>query len=230
MATCLTLTYCRLNRKFGGLKAVFEPDRRIKKTNREGQQQCSQYSLNCSSVIASTVYRGSHLYMLQKTKLLGLPYTSFPTYKKVEDEIGEHIGQASKESMQQALKEELEVSPDYYTTKKWGKFKALTISVDMGWQKFASGRLYNSPSGVLHVIGARKGKLIFSFVYRNSCAKYAEVDEMVEKKEKLFEKYTEEEKLNITKKLNKNKIMLALGISTVHQKVRKLMPSCSLSS
>ena len=88
--------------------------------------------------------------MLRTTKLLALPYMSFPTYKKVEDEIGEHIGQASKESMQQALKEELELSPDYHTTIKWGKLKALTISVDMGWQKRASGRLYNSPSGVLH--------------------------------------------------------------------------------
>ena len=117
--------------------------------------------------------------MHRTTKILGLPYMAFPAYKKVEDEIGEHIGQASKESMQQALKKELELSPDYHKTIKWGNFKALTISVDMGWQKRASGRLYNSPSGVLHVIGARTGKIIFSFVYRNACTKCVEVDAMV---------------------------------------------------
>ena len=93
--------------------------------------KCRQYSLNCASVIASTLNGGSHTDFQHTTKLLGLPYMSFPTYKTVEEDVSKQIDITSKEAMHAALLEELELSPDFYTTEKYGKLKALTISVDM---------------------------------------------------------------------------------------------------
>ena len=55
--------------------------------------------------------------------------------------------------------------------------------MDMGWQKFAAGRSYNSPSGVLHLVGGELEKVIASFVYRNSCNVCSELHELVKKGE-----------------------------------------------
>ena len=49
--------------------------------------------------------------------------------------------------------------------------KAIVVLVDIGWQKRAAGQSYNSPSGVLHAIGGKIGKIIQTFVYRNQCHK-----------------------------------------------------------
>ena len=61
--------------------------------------------------------------------------------------------------MKEALEEEIKRSPLTYSTEEYGTLPALVVLVDMGWQKRAAGRLYNSPSGVLHVIGAYTKKL-----------------------------------------------------------------------
>ena len=130
LATRLSLTCCRCNRKFKGHKAFCEPE---KMENVDDQKRkCSQYSLNCASVIASTLNGGSHTDFQRTTKLLGLPYISFPTYKTVEEDVSKNFDITSKEAMHAALLEELELSPDFYTTENYGKLKSLTISVDMG--------------------------------------------------------------------------------------------------
>ena len=86
-------------------------------------------------MIASTLNGGSHTDFQRTKKLLGLPYMSYPTYKTVEEDVSNNFDITSKEAMHAALLEELELSPDFYTIEKYGKLKALTISVDMGWQK-----------------------------------------------------------------------------------------------
>ena len=103
LAARLSLTCCHHNRKFRGHTSTCEPEKRHKKYQLQRSKWCSQYSLNCASVIASTLNGGSHTDFLRTTKLLGLPYMSFPTYKMVEDEIGEEIQSASKEAMKKAL-------------------------------------------------------------------------------------------------------------------------------
>ena len=83
LATRLSLTCCQRNRKFKGHKSFCEPEKRTIKVKQQQAKECSQYSLNCASVIASTLNGGSHTDFLRTTKLLGLPYMTFPPYKKL---------------------------------------------------------------------------------------------------------------------------------------------------
>ena len=77
----------------------------------------------------------------------------------------------SNRSIKDALKEEIENSPEWCSTERCGRMKAIVVLVDMGWQKRAAGRSYNSPSGVLHAVGGKTGKIIQTFVYCNRCQK-----------------------------------------------------------
>jgi len=46
----------------------------------------------------------------------------------------------------------------------------LTCSFDMGWQKRAAGRIYNSPSGHAFLIGTLTGKIICCNIYCKGCS------------------------------------------------------------
>jgi len=45
------------------------------------------------------------------------------------------------------------------------QYGPLTCSFDMGWQKYAAGRIYNSPSGHAFLVGTLTGKIICHTVY-----------------------------------------------------------------
>ena len=62
----------------------------------------------------------------------------------------------------------------------------------MGWLKRSSGQRYDSTSGILHAVGAKTGKILYSVVYKNQCAKCAKVDELKDKKD--VEALSKEEK------------------------------------
>ena len=50
-------------------------------------------------------------------------------------------------------------------------------------------------SGILHAIGAKTGKIIYSVVYKNQCVKYGKVDELKDEKDE--ETISSKEKLKI---------------------------------
>ena len=70
----------------------------------------------------------------------------------------------------------------------------------MGWLKRSSGRRYDSPSGVLHAIGSQTGKIIYSVVYKNQCAKCVKIDELKDKKD--IEAISSKERLEIEEMIN----------------------------
>ena len=93
LATHLILTCCRRNRKFKGHKSVVAAEKR--NTNKKNH---GQYSLNCASVISSTLNGGSHLDFERASKMLGLPYVAFKTYQKIESDVGEQAEVVAKKS------------------------------------------------------------------------------------------------------------------------------------
>ena len=138
----------------------------------------ANYALNLRSVLATQMNGGSHTDLKRVSDLLGLRCFTFKTYKNVEKRLGNVLRKVSKQSMKEVLEEEIKRSPLTYSTEEYGTLPALVVLVDMGWQKRAAGRLYNSPSGVLHVIGAYTKK-IHSFVYRNTCTKCKLVESLI---------------------------------------------------
>lgn len=72
------------------------------------------------------------------------------------------------------------MTPETYKTDKHGILPALVIGVYMVWLNLSSGRHYDSPSGVLYVVGTQTRKIIFSIVYKNQCQKCSNVDELQE--------------------------------------------------
>ena len=108
-------------------------------------------------------------------------------------------------SMNSALQEEKSQTTETYFTQKYGSMPALACMVDMGWQKRAAGRSYNSPSGVLHAVGGFSKKIISSFIYRNKCHICAELDHLVNKRLELIEKQNEEEVEELTIQINEIK-------------------------
>ena len=96
---------------------------------------------------------------------LDFPYMSFKAFKRCETFVGEKALEiVSKKVIENALQEEIKLTIEVNETDKYKKLPALTVSLDMGWQKRSSGRRYDSPSGIIHCIGARSGKIIYSFV------------------------------------------------------------------
>ena len=93
---------------------------------------------------------------------LDLPYMSFKVFKRCGEFVGKNgLEKVTKKVIQNALQEEIQLTNEVYDTDKYKKLPALTVSLDMGWQKRSSGRIYDSPSGVLHCIGARSKNLYF---------------------------------------------------------------------
>ena len=133
---------------------------------------------------------------------LDLPYMSFKSYKRCEKVVGE-TGLVIKTTKvrEQALQEEIELTNKFYETDEYGKLPALTVSVDMGWQKRSSGRRYDSPSGVLHCIGARSKKIIYSFVYRNKCNYCEKLGDLLKKYEDNNNDLSDEEKVPLKEEI-----------------------------
>ena len=120
------------------------------------------YPINILSVVG-THLSGLGYYNARKLfTFLDMPYMSFKAYKKCENYLGEKgLEVISMQVRKEALKEELSLTSERFTTEKYGEKPALTVSLDMGWQKRRSGRRYDSPSGVLHCLGARTKNHLF---------------------------------------------------------------------
>ena len=134
---------------------------------------------------------------------LDLPYMNFRAFKRCEEFVGKNgLEKVTKKVIQNALQEEIQLTNEVYDTDKYKKLPALTVSLDMGWQKRSSGRRYDSPSGVLHCIGARSGKIIFSFVYRNHCDYCMKLGFLMENYEDNKDNLCDEEKIKLQRKID----------------------------
>ena len=156
----------------------------------------SRYSLNQRVVLATNLLGTSHCDAIKFFKFLGVNLFSFPTFKRIEQMIGEKgVKVIAAKARHKALKEEIHLTKDTYKTTKHGILPALVVSLDMAWLKRASGRRYDSPSGVLHVIGAKTGKILYSVIYKNQCFTCEVIDTLVDKLESGETSKEEKEKI-----------------------------------
>ena len=88
--------------------------------------------------------------------------------------------------MKDALKEEIKLSKEAgagtYQTEQYGELPSLTVGTDAGWQRQASGRRYDSASGVVHFVGVHSGKVIDTNLTINRCQICDKIDKFKEKK------------------------------------------------
>ena len=193
---------CNNNNPLHKHAAACAPER-AKKTGKRAN--CSAaYALNLKIVLAALRSGGSHEMCIRFTKLLGLPFVTFKTYKVIENVLGNVLKQISEKSMTQALEEEIKKTKDTYRTERYGLLPAIAAMVDMGWQKRAAGRSYNSPSGVLHAVGGQTGKIVSSYLYRNNCCKCQQLDNLVQKRIQAIEseKKDEDKITELTEEIN----------------------------
>ena len=169
LATTMHTNCTMRSKRFGGHKTKCGEDIIIEK--KEARYKCnSRYAINQKMIISHHLC-GLGYYETRKIfAFLDLPYMNFRAFKRCEEFVGKNgLEKVTKKVIKNALQEEIQLTNEVYETDKYKKLPALTVSLDMVWQKRSSGRRYNSPSGVIHCIGARSGKIIFSFFYRNHC-------------------------------------------------------------
>ena len=85
---------------------------------------------------------------------LEVPTPDYKTIKRREREIGTTIEEVGKESCEQSLSLENDLSENCEGQTK------LVVSYDMGWQRRSSGCAYNSRSGHGVLIGDNNGKVL----------------------------------------------------------------------
>ena len=109
-------------------------------------------------------------------------------YETTEDIVGRAIKIVAKQSMKDALAEEIKLSKEAgagtYETEQYGKLPSLTVSTDASWQRRASGTRYDSASGVVHFIGVRSGKVVDTNLTINRCQICDKIEKFKEKKRK----------------------------------------------
>ena len=158
-------------------------------------------AINLRAIIATQLIGCSHTDLEKIAVMLGLNSMSFKSYKKIENYVGEKsLEVISNEVKEKALADEIEQTEESYTTEKYGNLPALAVTLDMGWNKRSSGRRYDSPSGVLHAIGAKTGKIIYSAVYKNKCNICDKIEGVLDAMEK--GKTSNEEKLQMEQEVD----------------------------
>ena len=113
---------------------------------------------------------------------LGIRIMSSHSFKSCETKVGEAIKKVTIKSMEDALHDEIQKS-EKYKPDGHEELPALTLSVDMGWNKRSSGRRYNSLSGVLFSLGGENKKVVSMFVKVNQCHTCNKVKHLREKLE-----------------------------------------------
>ena len=117
-------------------------------------------------------------------KLIGCPIFTFPTYKRIEEIVGKKGFKIfTMRARKEALQEEINLTTDIKMTTKYGCLPALIVSIDTAWLKHALGRRCDLPAGVLHVVGDKTGKIVYSVIYKNKCSKCEEIDHPLDKME-----------------------------------------------
>ena len=103
---------------------------------------------------------------------LGIKSLHQHAFRSCEDHCGKSLISVAEETMKDAQKEEKKLSEEKFgrtfinTVRKI--ITCIIIAVDMGWNKRSSGKRYDSPSGVCHMVGVLSEKHIwFHFNNKN---------------------------------------------------------------
>ena len=120
--------------------------------------------------------------------ILGVEYMSQTGYQSTENHVGAALMQVRRESLEEAMEEEKELTEETYSTEEDGELPACTFGVDMGWNRKGSGRTYNSATGTLNATGVNSGKICDSQTLCKSCHKCDKLEIVRKKKEKAVAK------------------------------------------
>ena len=170
------------------------------KTDYLGRQSnsSSRHHINILAVLASHQVGIGYFHLTRFFAFLGINGLHQHAYRACEDILGKYLILSAEETMHEAREEEKKavLEQDYkrhYTHSEWGFLVLMIVAVDMGWNKRASGRLYDSPSGVTHMLGVIFQKILLSTVMVRICfvcdsLRYATaaVEELVKKTKHTF--------------------------------------------
>ena len=107
------------------------------------RQDMRRYAINRKSIIATHLCGLGFYNVRALFTFLDLPFMSFNAYKRCEKLVGEKGLSAISQKVQvEALQEEIKQTTKTYRTEKYGDLPALSVSLDMGWQKRSSGRRF----------------------------------------------------------------------------------------
>ena len=104
---------------------------------------------------------------------LGIEYTCQHAYERAEEVVGKAIKivvkRATKEALGENIKPSKEPGDGTHQTELYGDLLALKMSIDAGWQCWASWQRYDSACGVVHFVGVHCGKVCYSRLDTNRC-------------------------------------------------------------
>ena len=159
-----------------------------RKDGRTHAKAFASYDINKQSVLMAHHMGSSWWSMSCAFSTLGVKYMGQHPYENAEDVVGRAIKTVAKKSMKDALVEEIVLSKEAgdgtYQTEEYGELPSLTMGTDAGWQRRASGRLYNSASGVVHFVGVHTGKVCDTRLSINRCQMCEKIKVYKEKIEK----------------------------------------------
>ena len=99
-----------------------------------------RYDINLKSVIGTHLMGVGHTDVQKIFNFIDVPYMTYNSFKRCEKIVGEKgIEVISMQVREEALKEEIKLTKKTYSTEEYGIKPALTVSLDMGWQKRSSG-------------------------------------------------------------------------------------------
>ena len=171
-------------------------------------QHCKSYNINLLSILAAHKLGLGYVNMTELFSFLNMKYMCQSAFQNTEKHVGELVVAVRNKAIDDAMKEEQELTPDTFHTDEHGTLPACTFAVDEGWNKKGSGRLYNSATGTMNAIGVRSKKVCWSETLCNRCTFCERLKRVTKKKEKAIAaqnkkkiiKYTNiEEKPNLHK-------------------------------
>ena len=144
------------------------------------------YDINKQSVLMAHQMGSSWFSMSRAFSTLGMKYMWQHPYERTEEEVGRAIKTVTKQSMKDAVAEEIKLSKEAgdgtYETEEYGEMPALTMSTDAAWQHRSFGRQYYSASGVVHFIGVHSGKVCDTRLTINRCQVCSRIQSFKDKK------------------------------------------------
>ena len=158
MGTCSCSTQRKVSHEW-----IIEPQR-----NLDTKSEMNNFAINQGVILSAYSFGCGYRKLLRGLACLGLKFMHFRSFKKCEEKVGRALQKVAHEAMEEGLQKEKEKSETFSTIQN-GTLPALTVSVDMGWNKRSSGRRYDSPSGVLLAIGAETNKIVDKYIYINQC-------------------------------------------------------------
>ena len=161
LATYLNVVCHHKLQQCDGHKWTIEPIVRIG-INQNDRSTVHNYKLNITSVLESYQLGMGHHSLQRFFAFLGIRSLHQKSFAKCETSLGELLTIIAEESMEGAREEEKRMTllqdPKTVEVAPCGLLVPIVVSIDMGWNKRNSGRLYDFPSGISHMIGTMTKK------------------------------------------------------------------------